>query len=831
MKTLAQKFQDFKLKKSEKRAKDNSNSGKTRKILSKISGSFMLPIAVMAIAGLFLGVGATIQNAGITIDPANLSETRNESLILFGKFIENLGQPVFSALPLLFAASFVIAFTDDAGVAVFSTIIAYMTFSLIQSVFITDYKFDELLSPTQKESLDSLKEQISKLNESFNSAEGLNGSKLELSDNIAGYKILFEAGGRDPLKLKALVGTTLGVKTLQTSVFGGITIGLLVSYLYNKFHTIQLPSAISFFGGKRFVAIIVIPAAALLAVIFLIFWPWVGIAFNLFGSSLSKIPYGFESFAFGYIERSLIPFGLHHVFYSPLWYSEAGGSLQQALEQFQKTYPEAILGPQLQKLMNLSQQFADKFKGDSTGAIALLSAPQIIDWTPKAGEAKISMPVFDFVSKFGYKIGRFTDGKFSVMIFGLPAAALAMVFAAPKETRKIAIGTVLPAGFTSMLTGVTEPIEFTFLMLAPWLFWGFHAFFCGVSFMAANLLGVHIPMAFSGGLLDLLIYGIIPVNHGTNFYWVLVVGLFYAPLYFFAFYFFIKKFNLETPGRGSNTKLFSKADFITKGSKQSKVDPKALAVVVAYGGLDNITAFNNCASRLRYDVVDASKVDIDALKAAGANGVKVEGNNHVQAIFGPQAEQLNSLIKSQKEAIREYLSNNKVEKVEPQVQTQEDKKVKANYSEELSSPAVGIIKDLSTLEDGVFSEKMSGDGFVVEHTEQGKAHIYSPVDGFVSLVFPTKHAYGISTEDGLNILLHSGIDTVTLDGQGFEAHVSQDQKIKAGDLIATVDLDFVKSKNLKSDLVVCVLPDSSITKVKMLADVATEKTTKVAKVY
>lgn len=839
-------------KEKPKKSLDNSGSGKTRKILSKVSGAFMLPISVMAIAGLFLGVGSTIGTIG--------SDANIFALQAIGDLIKQFGDPVFSALPLLFAAAFVISFTDEAGVGVFAAIIGYLVFNAVQSVFIWETNIDQYMvikgngselankwvsfSPGNNLLING-KEILYNSgvltidgttvitngglvfdgNNNKVTVEGLSilldGDKITISSSVSneiiliqkqfvGYKILFEGLGRNPEALANVVGTTIGTKSLQTSAFGGIAVGLLVQYLYNRFYTIQLPSVLSFFGGKRFVSIITIPASALLALLFLFIWPWIGVALNWFGNFLGKVPYGFESFIFGYLERALVPFGLHHAFYAPLWYTNAGGEINGPLQVF-VSQEGLVAGESLRELIKVVQNEPNKYVGDSTAALSLVGFKyNTIDYVLNG--KTFSIPLYDFISnELGMKIGRFLDGKFSFMIFGLPAAAFAMVMAAPKENRKVTLGTVIPAGVTALVTGVTEPIEFTFLFLAPYLFWGFHAFFCALSFMIANLLGVHVGMAFSGGLLDLLIYGIIPVAKGTHFWWTLVVGLFYVPIYFFGFLFFIKKFNIETPGRGSNTKLFTKADFINKKDAKN-IDPVALAVVAAYGGIDNITAFNNCASRLRYDVVDASKVNQEALKAAGAAGVKVEGNNHVQAIFGPKAEQLNALIKSQREKIKDYLEKNN--DVQP-INVVEEKPATSSETEitEVFAPAIGEIKELSTLNDGVFSEKLSGDGFVVEFNAKENATIFAPFDGEVAMVFGTKHAYVVKSDDNVCALLHIGIDTVKLNGEGFESFVQVGDKVKAGDRLAKVNLNLIRSKNLKSDLVMVILPESSKTNI------------------
>lgn len=737
-------------------ASDNSKKGNLRQVLSKISGAFMLPISVMSIAGLFLGVGAAIA-----------SNSSASGAIKFGNLIQALGDPVFSALPLLFAIAFVIAFTDEAGVAVFATIIGYLVFVAVQQVFIT-------VNKTETEAV-----------------------------------ILFEGGGRGKAELVKIVGKSLGFTSLQTSVFGGIAVGMFVQFLYNKFHTIQLPQIISFFGGKRFVALVTIPAMALLAFVFLIFWPWVGVVLNKFGALLGQTPYGFDSLIFGYIERSLIPFGLHHVFYAPLWYTSVGGDAGATIEAGLKAAAgDGVIINGANTAAILKDYAADKsaFQGDSTAALKLLKYGNFIDYTLNGKEVKV--PLFTFLQNNGMKIGRFADGKFSGMMFGLPAAAAAMVVAAPKENRKVALGTVFPAALTSFMTGVTEPIEFTFLFLSPLLFWGFHAGMMAISFWLANLSGVHIPMAFSGGVLDMVLYGVVPLQKGTNFWWPLVIGLAYLPIYFFGFWFFIKWQNLETPGRGKTIKLFTKKDYLAAKDNKSKVDaktevdPQVAAIIEGYGGVDNIVAFNNCASRLRYDIKDLSKVSEEKLKAAGAVAIKVEGTNHVQAIMGPVAEQLNSKIKSQ-------ISLIKPEKTEAPAEVKNEDRCNEI---KLYSPAKGTLVDLAQVQDGVFSDKLLGDGFAIKVGETGKVDIYSPINGKVTVAYPTKHAFGIISKCGkLSLLIHIGVDTVKLDGLGFTSFVDVDQEVKQGDKLSTVDLDTLKANGIsKTDVIVVALSESEM---------------------
>ena len=600
----------FTKKKKLKKAKVNGHGG-SKEFFSKLSGSFMLPISIMSIAGLLLGIGSAIET--------NISDYDMKHI---GTFIKNMGEPIFGAMPVLFAAAIVVGFTEEAGVAVFAVIIAMLVFSSMQTGFI---------DPVDKNGV------------------ALHGSYSP--DKIKGYKILFTAWGRNPKELFSLVGETMGYKSLNSSIFGGIVVGSIVVYLYKRFHTIKLPMAIAFFGGKRFVPIVSLFAMVPLSFIFLLFWPWIGIGLYVFGNSLGSVPFGFESLIFGYVERALLPFGLHHVFYAPLWWTAAGGDVNTALAKWQAAGNHMTAA---ETAAFLKAFLGDGKTGDSFIWLAANQLPfNVVTWTDPGG-MKHSLPVFDFISKqLHIKVGRFLDGKYPFMIFGLPAAAFAMAMAAPKANRRVAFATVIPAAITSFVAGVTEPIEFTFLFLAPLLFWGFHATMAGISFMLMNVLGVHIGMTFSGGLLDMLIYGVLPFAKGTHFWWAFVVGPFYAVIYYYVFYYWIIKANLQTPGRGKGFRLFTKKDYklrkqAGKLSGKNAMTQQSKDIIVAFGGWNNITSFSNCATRLRYDVKDIKKVDTPKLKAAGAYGVVHIGTNHVQTIMGPQAAQINANIQMHK---------------------------------------------------------------------------------------------------------------------------------------------------------------------------------------
>ena len=646
-------FGKFKKGKTANKSPSTKTGGGARAFLSKLSGGFLLPISVLSIAGLFLGIGATIATGAK--DPIS-GNVVNPTLFAFGSFIQNLGDPIFGILPLLFAIAITISFTEEAGVAVFNAVLGYVIFSALQTVFINDVT--EITT-----------------NEFGQVVIGANGKP---TTQIVGYDILFAGPARTPQDLNRLVGTNLGIKSLQTSVFGGIIIGFVVQWAYHKFHTVQLPQWLAFYGGKRFVAFPVIGLMIPVTFLVLIIWPYIGFAFSWIGRNSGNLPAGLDSFIFGFIERILVPFGLHHAFYSPLWYTEAGANVADVTNQFLNA-GNTINDNQLAQLATLldgrivtqsvpgigqvKNIVGASIVGDSTTSLRLLGwSGGDVNYTLKDGTTG-SRPILLFIQEqLGLKIGRFLQGKFSFMQWGLPAAGLAMVMAAPKENRRVAIAVVFPAAVTSFMTGVTEPIEFTFLFLAPWLFFGFHAFFCALSFMLMNVLSVHIAQSLSGGFLDLVIYGMVHVTKGTNFWWTIVIGLAYAPIYYFVFYFSITKLNIDTPGRGGNIQLFTKKDYQAKrdaaklaavgpdgqqipvGNEEvvsvGEVDPQVQGIIEAYGGRENIVRTSCCASRLRIDVKDANLVDVNRLKSLGAFGVQKVSPTHVQAIFGPISELL-----------------------------------------------------------------------------------------------------------------------------------------------------------------------------------------------
>lgn len=669
-------------------------------ILQRIGRSFMLPIAILPVAGLFLGIGGSFTNP-TTIEAYNLTAVLGP-----GTFANSLltvmaqaGEVVFANLPILFAMGVAI------GMAKAEKAVAALAGAL--SFFIMHTAIASMITVN---------------------------------------------GGADKM-LAGSVAMTVGIQSLQMGVFGGIIVGLGVAYLHNKFYKIQLPQALSFFSGTRFVPIITAIVYLVVGILMFYVWPTVQLGINQVGQ-LVRVSGYFGTWIYGFMERILIPFGLHHVFYLPFWQTSVGGSLE-------------VGGKMIEGAQNIF--FA-----------------QLADPT---------------VQKFSVDATRFMAGKFPLMIFGLPGAALAMYRTAKPEKRKLVGGLLFSAALTSMITGITEPIEFTFLFVAPFLYL-IHCIFAGLAYMLMHIMKVAVGMTFSGGLIDMTLFGILQGQSKTNWIGIVIAGIGYFVVYYFLFSFLIKKFNLKTPGReddaNAEVKLYTKADVNAKKGKASSKganasdDELSIAIVHGLGGKSNIESVDNCITRLRCVVVDSKKVKDDVLKATGAAGV-IKSGSGVQVIYGPKV----SIIKSN---LEEYLESSTVEDayvdgMATKVEEEPKKILDLDSSLEVLAPVNGTIHDLSKVNDEVFSQKLMGEGFAAQ-TEDGD--IYSPVSGEVGMIFPTKHAIIVATDDGLEVLIHMGIDTVKLEGEGFELFCSVGDKVKAGDKLAHMDLEFIKSKGYET---------------------------------
>ncbi|MGL5711492.1 MAG: PTS transporter subunit EIIC [Paraclostridium sp.] len=535
--------------------------------LQRIGKAIMLPIAALPVAGILLGVGGALLNIAALADaPAIyqplISFVSIPAVTVVLKIMQGVGDIVFGNLPLLFAVGTAIGLAkEDKGTSALASVFGFLIMNQVISVL------------------------------------------LSLGVTPLGVVTAAET----PAQYATYVTSTLGIFTLNMSVFGGIITGIVTATLHNKYYNIQLPQVIGFFSGSRFVPIVVSLAMAFVGAILAYAWPFVqdGIAYIALAVNGAG---SLGTFLFGLIERSLIPFGLHHVFYTPFWF----GSFVDG-----------------QVLVDGAWQTV---QGANYAYFAQLGSMQdIVGASPETMSQIVSGTT------------RFMAGKFPFMMFGLPAAALAMYQTAAPSKKKVVGSLLLSAGVTALLTGITEPIEFTFLFVAPVLY-GVHCVLAGLSFFLMDILNVFIGMTFSGGLIDFSLFGILPAGAGvpTNWLRVVMVGLVYAVVYYFLFKFLIIKFNLKTPGRDENeeeTKLYTKADYQSgKGkSANSEIEENAPEVIAALGGEENLVSVDACITRLRVEVKDKSKVDKDKLKALGAVGVMEVGQG-IQAIFGAKAD-------------------------------------------------------------------------------------------------------------------------------------------------------------------------------------------------
>ena len=538
-------------------------------------------------------------------------------------------------------------------------------------------------------------------------------------------------------------------------VFGGIIVGLGVAALHNRFHKIVLPNALSFFGGSRFVPIISTITYMFVGIAMYFVWPIVQNGIYALGGLVTGTGY-FGTLIFGIVKRALIPFGLHHVFYLPFWQTAVGGTMEVGGK--------------------------------------LIQGGQNIFFAQLADSAHIT--------HFSADATRYFSGEFIFMIFGLPGAALAMYRTAKPEKKKAAGGLLLSAALTCMLTGITEPLEFSFLFVAPILF-VVQVILAGSAYMIAHILNIAVGLTFSGGLLDLFLFGILQGNAKTSWIRIIPVGIIYFFLYYFIFTFLIKKFDLKTPGReddDTETKLYTKADVNARkaGNKEAGAateDSVSAEITKGLGGAANIEDVDCCATRLRCTVSNPDLVNDGILKATGASGVVHRGQG-VQVIYGPNV----TVIKAN---LEDYLEHAPKELYEPQKEAEstsqnasEDDKIETKAEEKkivdtivISSPITGIAADLSTTPDEAFAGRMMGDGAVVTPED---AIVRAPEDGEVCFVFDTKHAIGFMTESGVSLLIHVGIDTVKLEGKGFECFVENGQTVKKGDPMLKLDLDYLK---------------------------------------
>ena len=675
-------------------------------VLQRVGRSFMLPIAILPVAGLLLGIGSSFTNA-TTIETYGLTKLLGDGTVLHALLVimNKVGSAVFDNLPLIFAVGVAIGMAKkEKEVSALSAVIAY---------FVMNTAINAMLTITGQ---------------------------------------ILDDGSIAESVLEGTITSVCGIQSLQMGVFGGIIVGLGVAALHNRFYRIQLPSALSFFGGTRFVPIISTIVYMFVGILLYFVWPVVQNGIYALGSLVTGSGY-VGTLIFGLIKRALIPFGLHHVFYMPFWQTAVGGTMEVAGQMVQGG--QNIFFAQLADSANIAH-----FSADAT---------------------------------------RYFSGEFIFMIFGLPGAALAMYQCAKPEKKKAAGGLLLSAALACMATGITEPLEFSFLFVAPALF-AVQVVLAGSAYMIAHMLNIAVGLTFSGGFLDFFLFGILQGNEKTSWMRVIPVGIIYFCLYYFIFKFLIKKFDFKTPGReddDAETKLYTKADVNARKEAQAdgttsadKEDARSEAITRGLGGKNNISDVDCCATRLRCTVHEPGRVNDSILKATGASGVVHKGNG-VQVIYGPNVTVIKSNLEDYLEKAPDTYAETEAAKAEEtEVQPQEAQGQKVIETITVCSPITGLAADLSTVPDEAFAGKMMGDGAAVTPEDP---YVRAPEDGEVAFVFDTKHAIGFVMDSGVSMLIHVGIDTVKLNGEGFEALVESGQTVKKGDPMLKLDLEYLKA--------------------------------------
>ena len=667
-------------------------------VLQRVGRSFMLPIALLPVAGLLLGIGSSFTNETM-LAAYGLNSVIHPGTLIYTilDVMSQTGNAVFNNLALLFAM----------GVAIG-------------------------MARKEKE------------------VAALSGAVAYIIMNTAIQAMINAAGGVEAMPANSTT-TMLGITTLQMGVFGGIVVGLGVAALHNKFYKIELPQVLAFFGGTRFVPIVSSIVYLVVGIAMFYIWPVVQNGIAALGALVLASGYA-GTFIYGLLERALIPFGLHHVFYMPFWQTAVGGTA-------------------------------------------------IIDGVTVTGAQNIFFA--ELASKsttvFSVSATRFMAGKFPFMMFGLPGAALAMYQCAKPEKKKAAGGLLLSAALTAFLTGITEPLEFTFIFVALPMY-AVHCVLAGLSFMLMHILNVGVGMTFSGGLIDLVLFGVMQGNAKTHWVWVVVVGAVYFVLYYIIFRFMISKFDYKTPGRddAEEVKLYTRADVNARNAASGSVpagnDPVSALIVEGLGGAANLTDVDCCATRLRCTVNDAALVKQDVLKASGASGVICKGNG-VQVVYGPKV----AVIKAKLEDYLESAPKDPVVAPSPAA-------APAAKDTVLSACLNGTVVPLADVKDEAFASGVLGDGIAIEPSD---GELVAPADGEISSTFETHHAVGMTTADGAELLMHIGIDTVKLGGKHFTYLVNEGDKVKKGQPLIRFELEAIKAEGypVTTPLIVCNTDD------------------------
>ena len=675
-------------------------------VLQRVGRSFMLPIALLPVAGLLLGIGSSFTNETM-LAAYGLNNVIHPGTLIYTilDVMSQTGNAVFSNLALLFAMGVAIGMArKEKAVAALSGAVAYIIM------------------------------------------------------NTAIQAMINAAGGVEAMPANSTT-TMLGITTLQMGVFGGIVVGLGVAALHNKFYKIELPQVLAFFGGTRFVPIVSSIVYLVVGIAMFYIWPVVQSGIAALGALVLASGYA-GTFIYGLLERALIPFGLHHVFYMPFWQTAVGGTA-------------------------------------------------IIDGVTVTGAQNIFFA--ELASKsttvFSVSATRFMAGKFPFMMFGLPGAALAMYQCAKPEKKKVAGGLLLSAALTAFLTGITEPLEFTFIFVALPMY-AVHCVLAGLSFMLMHILNVGVGMTFSGGLIDLVLFGVMQGNDKTHWMWVVVVGAVYFVLYYIIFRFMISKFDYKTPGRddAEEVKLYTRADVNARSAASGSTapagdDPVSALIVEGLGGADNLSDVDCCATRLRCTVKDVALVKQDVLKASGASGVICKGDG-VQVVYGPKV----AVIKAKLEDYLENAPKTPAATATPAPATAPATPAATAKDTVLSACLNGTVVPLADVKDEAFASGALGDGIAIEPTD---GELVAPADGEISSTFETHHAVGMTTADGAELLMHIGIDTVKLGGKHFTYLVNEGDKVKKGQPLIRFELEAIKAEGypVTTPLIVCNTDD------------------------
>ena len=675
-------------------------------VLQRVGRSFMLPIALLPVAGLLLGIGSSFTNETM-LAAYGLNSVIHPGTLIYTilDVMSQTGSAVFNNLALLFAM----------GVAIG-------------------------MARKEKE------------------VAALSGAVAYIIMNTAIQAMINAAGGVEAMPANSTT-TMLGITTLQMGVFGGIVVGLGVAALHNKFYKIELPQVLAFFGGTRFVPIVSSIVYLVVGIAMFYIWPVVQNGIAALGALVLASGYA-GTFIYGLLERALIPFGLHHVFYMPFWQTAVGGT--------------AIIDG------------------------VTVTGAQNIFFAELASKA---------TTVFSVSATRFMAGKFPFMMFGLPGAALAMYQCARPEKKKAAGGLLLSAALTAFLTGITEPLEFTFIFVALPMY-AVHCVLAGLSFMLMHILNVGVGMTFSGGLIDLVLFGVMQGNAKTHWVWVVVVGAVYFVLYYIIFRFMISKFNYKTPGRddAEEVKLYTRADVNARNAASGSTapagnDPVSALIVEGLGGAVNLSDVDCCATRLRCTVKDAALVKQDVLKASGASGVICKGNG-VQVVYGPKV----AVIKAKLEDYLENAPKTSAATAAPAPATAPAAPAAAAKDTVLSACLNGTVVPLAEVKDEAFASGALGDGIAIEPID---GELVAPADGEISSTFETHHAVGMTTVDGAELLMHIGIDTVKLGGKHFTYLVNEGDKVKKGQPLIRFELEAIKAEGypVTTPLIVCNTDD------------------------